>query len=298
LNHRPARTLCRRRFFSVSIWNNFKKDANIKTPAQVWAKQLVMKTILKISILLNAVLLGGLIFIWTNPRKVGAALPSAMTKAEPQSLALVQSGLPVMRTEAEPEPFRWGQLLSKNDDYRDFVANLRAGGCPEPTVEDIVRGDAERAFYAKRAELNVDGTESGPWSAQAQIQLVAYLLGQSATQEVAADTAPLSPTARRRQPTPVQTVSMPIVMQNIDLAALGLTNDQKQMIAEVRRNFLEQVGGTNQNPNDPAFLARWQQAQIEADTRLQATLGYQVYMQCQIAGYQMALENQERPARN
>jgi hypothetical protein len=257
-----------------------------------------MKTMMKISVLLNAVLHGGLMFLWVNPRREGAALSPAATKAQPQPLSLVQSGLPVVRTEAEPAPFRWGQLLSKNDDYRDFVTNLRAAGCPEPTVEDIVRGDAERAFYVKRAELNVGGTESGPWSAQAQIQLVAYLLGQSPAKVMAADTAPLSPTARRRQPTPVQTISMPIVMQNIDLAALGLNHDQKQVIGEVRQDFLEQVGGTNQNPKDPAFMARWQQAQVEADARLQASLGYQVYMQCQIAGYQMALENQGRPARN
>ena len=257
-----------------------------------------MKATMKISVLLNAFLLGGLIFVWTNLRKEGAALPPAGTKVEPLSHAVVQSAPPVVRTEVESKPFHWSQLLSKNDDYRDFVANLRAAGCPEPTVEDIVRGDAERAFYAKRAELNVDGTASGPWSASAQIQLVAYLLGRSPAKEMAANLAPPSPAVHRRRPSPVQTVSMPIVMQNIDLAALGLNNDQQQAIAEVRQNFLEQVGGTNPNPKDPAFLARWQQAQMEADTRLRATLGYQVYMEYQIAGYQMALENQERPVRN
>ncbi|MGD0087952.1 MAG: hypothetical protein ABSC24_12590 [Verrucomicrobiota bacterium] len=257
-----------------------------------------MKTTLKISILLNVLLLGALIFLWANPRKEGVALPPDVTKAGPPTPVASISAAPIVRTEVEFRPFRWSQLLSKNDDYRAFVANLRAAGCPEPTVGDIVRGDAERAFYAKRAELNVDGTESGPWSAQAQIQLVANLLGQSAAKEMAADAAAPSPAARHRQPAPVQSVSMPIVMQKIDPAALGLNNDQQQLIAEVHQHFLEQVGGTNQNPKDPAFLARWQQAQIEADTRLQAMLGYPVYMKYQIAGYQMALENQERPARN
>jgi hypothetical protein len=247
---------------------------------------------------LNAILLAVLVFIWANPRRQGATLPSVGLKIKAPVSAVTISAAPMVRTEVEPKPFRWSQLLSTNNDYRVFVAKLRVAGCPEPTVADIVRGDAERAFYAKRAELNVDGTGSGPWSAQAQLQLVAYLLGQSPTQEVAADTAPTSPAAHRRRPLPVQMVSMPIVMQNIDLAALGLNNGQKQVIAEVRQNFLEQVGGTNQNPKDPAFLARWQQAQIEADTRLQATLGYQIYMRYQIAAYQMALEDQGRPARN
>jgi hypothetical protein len=45
--------------------------------------------------------------------------------------------------------------------YRDFVANLRAADCPESTVEDIVRGNVERAFYAKRVELNLVQTTLG-----------------------------------------------------------------------------------------------------------------------------------------
>ena len=102
-----------------------------------------MKTALKISVLLNLGLLAGLMFFWANPRKEAPALPPAVTKVE--APAPVVSAPPVVRTVVESRPFRWDQLVSTND-YRVFVANLRKAGCPEPTVEDIVRGDTERAF--------------------------------------------------------------------------------------------------------------------------------------------------------
>jgi len=283
-----------------------------------------MKTTLRISILLNVFLLGGLLFLWTHPPREAATWPPAGSNIEAPVAAVTSSAAPMVRTEVEFKPFHWSQLLSKNN-YRDFVANLRAAGCPEPTVGDIVRGDAERAFYVKRAELNVDGSDPGPWSARAQIQLVAYLLGQSptATQEVAADTAPTSPAALRRRPPPVQVVSSPIAMQSIDpaaLAALNLSDDQKQLITDVERTLLmrntdpvalnpndgqkqmgadasqsspNQAGGTMQNPQDPASLARSQQeAQMEADATLEASLGSEAYLGYKLAEEQTALKNQ------
>jgi len=286
-----------------------------------------MKTILKISILLNAILLGGLMFIWTNPRKEVAALPSAMTKAEPQSLALVQSTPSVVRTEMESKSFRWSQLLSKNDDYRAFVANLRAAGCPEPTVEDIVQGDAERVFFAKRGELQLDGSDPGPWSAQSQMQLVAFVLGKTpaAEQEVAIAASPSSPAESQMRPASERPGTLPAAMQNIDpaaLAALNFSDDQKQLIANVQRNLLmpnknpaalnpndgqtqmaadasqsslNQAGGTTQNPQVPAFLALSQQeAQMEANATLQASLGSEGYLGYKLAEEQTALENQLR----
>ena len=42
-------------------------------------------------------------------------------------------------------------------DYRVYIANLHAVGCPEATIEDIVRGDTERAFAWERNQLSLDG---------------------------------------------------------------------------------------------------------------------------------------------
>ncbi len=248
-----------------------------------------MKTALKISVLLNLGLLAGLMFFWANPRKEAPALPPAVTKVE--APAPVVSAPPVVRTVVESRPFRWDQLVSTND-YRVFVANLRKAGCPEPTVEDIVRGDTERAFFFERGKLHIaDANEPGPWSAQAQMEMVAFLLGETLAQEVAADTPSSQPL--RNRPRPERPASMPLVLQNIDLAALGLDDDQMQMITNTRANFLDQIGGTNQNANDPAYLARWQQAQLQADADFRVDLGPTAFWKYQeLASGQKAAEQQ------
>ena len=47
--------------------------------------------------------------------------------------------------------FDWRQVES--EDYRTYVKNLRAIGCPEQTIRDIVSADVRQAFAAQRAEV-------------------------------------------------------------------------------------------------------------------------------------------------
>jgi hypothetical protein len=47
--------------------------------------------------------------------------------------------------------FDWQQVES--EDYRTYVKNLRAIGCPEQTIRDIVAADVLQAFAARRAEV-------------------------------------------------------------------------------------------------------------------------------------------------
>jgi hypothetical protein len=47
--------------------------------------------------------------------------------------------------------FDW--RLVESEDYQTYVKNLRAIGCPEQTVRDIVTADVRQAFAAKRAEV-------------------------------------------------------------------------------------------------------------------------------------------------
>lgn len=47
--------------------------------------------------------------------------------------------------------FDWQQVES--EDYRTYVKNLRAIGCPEQTIRDIVAADVLQAFSARRAEV-------------------------------------------------------------------------------------------------------------------------------------------------
>ncbi|HKW30071.1 MAG TPA: hypothetical protein VJT54_12095 [Verrucomicrobiae bacterium] len=233
-----------------------------------------MKTTLGISILLNLALLGGVIFLLTNQRKHSTAPPLA--------------AVPIAATasDVKPAPLRWDQLVSATD-YRAYIANLRAIGCPEPTIEDIVRGDTARAFAWERRELGLDGSGAGPWSRSREMQLVAGLLGayppagtatvaQSASNgteengggnEVAGSTAPEQSAANRRRGGGIGKVagismpfssagtespSVPLFLQNPDWSALGFTAEQQSAIAQVRQQFQNEISGLNQNSGDAA----------------------------------------------
>ena len=97
-----------------------------------------------------------------------------------------------------------------------------------------------------------------------------------------------------RRPVPPQSIVLPLVLQEVDATALGLNEQQRQVIAELRQTFMEEIGGENQNPGDPAYLARWQEAQPEVDDPLKGKLGFAAY-----SDYQMAvLNNAQTPATN
>ena len=231
-----------------------------------------MKQAWKISIILNLGLAGGLIYLLANQRWSGTnSVPSAVAKVVSTAAPALATAAPLAPRE-NPAPFRWNQLVSSND-YRAFVANLRAAGCPERTVEDIVRGDAERAFYVKRRELNVDGTQPGPWSGRAQMQLVAYLLGET-------------PAPVGRASTPIRPPAYPLVLQNVDLNALGLSTEQQERVAEIRQEFIATIGGTDQKPSTPSERKRWLKARIVADDELRGSLGSQG-----VINYDLAVES-------
>ena len=68
-------------------------------------------------------------------------------------------------------------------------------------------------------------------------------------------------------------VTMPLVLQTVDLQALGANADQVQAISNLRASFVQQIGGLGQDTNNPAYLSRWQAAQRNADEWMGLLLG-------------------------
>jgi hypothetical protein len=238
-----------------------------------------MKTILKISLLSNVILLSGTLLLWRHPRAAEVTAPKTTPKTSEVDAQMAPT--PIVQTVAAS--FRWSQLLVSKD-YRAYVANLRAAGCPESTVDDIVRGNVERAYSWERQKLHVDASESGPWSSQAQAQMVAYFLGQGPAPAVAALANSQSPNS------PPAGATTPLVLQNLDLSTLKLSDAETQAIASIRETFLNKIGSANQDTNDPAYIARWRKAQYQADNMLEVMLGGQDFMQYQVKAYQASLQ--------
>ena len=101
-----------------------------------------------VSVLLNAALLAAYL---GNRRANGpvaadpAAVQSNTVRIKEQARAM--RALTVEVTNA----FHWGSVESP--DYRDYIANLRAIGCPEETVRDIIIADVNKLFASRAAAL-------------------------------------------------------------------------------------------------------------------------------------------------
>jgi hypothetical protein len=67
----------------------------------------------------------------------------ASTSASPKPVSAVETNLPV--------PFHWSEIES--GDYRQYIANLRAIGCPEQTIRDIILADVGQLFGARVATV-------------------------------------------------------------------------------------------------------------------------------------------------
>jgi hypothetical protein len=255
-----------------------------------------MKTALKISILLNAALLGGLVFMAAGRWKmVSAPMPTTVADTKPQAAEVVPAAQP-SPSNVEPEPFRWSQLESA--DYRAYVKNLRGIGCPEPTIRAIVAADVHNLYNAKYEQLDQKLTALN--SAPLSTRLASYKEQQALEaelQKLPGEEASTAAGLQAQEPPPAATQVaartslgnplnkapvLPLVFQNVDLAQLNLNDQQIQAITDLRKQFVDQIGGPNQNPNDPNYLQQWQLTQPESDDILKGYLGIDKFMQYQI----------------
>ncbi|MFM2295013.1 MAG: hypothetical protein RLZZ350_1426 [Verrucomicrobiota bacterium] len=99
------------------------------------------RKILLLSLLLNLILLALTFSRWHRPPAVAPA-PSFSTNA-PGRVA----GTNRFRPFVQRAPFTWDQLES--DDYDRYINNLRAIGCPDSTIRDLIVCDVD-ALYAHR----------------------------------------------------------------------------------------------------------------------------------------------------
>lgn len=182
----------------------------------------------------------------------------------------------IVRTQ-QTKPFRWQQIESSSN-YRIYISNLRAAGCPEPTIEDIVRGDIARAFSWKRNQLKIVDSGNGPWSRFREEQLLDNLLGrpnESALQKE------INLTAKNHPGTSVSAASLarpgndlpeenpdfagnnwedkkiadstyPFFAQNINWAAVGFSAEEQSIISEVKQQYVDNLNDIGRDNTDRA----------------------------------------------
>lgn len=92
----------------------------------------------------------------TSDQTADAGVQNLTSQTEPLTLNSQPSTTPSVVTVTNQ--FRWRQL--ETEDYRAYIERLRAIGCPEQTIRDIVIADLDKlmaprvqAIYGRRADL-------------------------------------------------------------------------------------------------------------------------------------------------
>jgi hypothetical protein len=75
---------------------------------------------------------------------------------------------------------------------------------------------------------------------------------------------------------------MPLVFQDVDVRQLKLNPDQLQAIDDLRQRFLDEIGGLEQNTNDPNYRERWLKSQPRVDEDLRGMIGVSAFQNYQI----------------
>lgn len=108
---------------------------------------------LMLSLVVNCAFAAAAVKLFSKPAapNAGPAKRVVTLAFETQRVAAADSpGSPVWTTNR----FHWRQVESTN--YEEYVANLRAIGCPEKTLRDIVVADVDRHYATRQREARAD----------------------------------------------------------------------------------------------------------------------------------------------
>lgn len=120
------------------------------------------KTILAISIVLNIGLVVTVAFL-LNCRPAGAPespVPVPMT-AKASKPAPAQSAIQIPYAVTNTTQVDWRMVES--EDYKKYIANLRAIGCPEETIRDIIVADINKLFESRKKALQTSTNKFQFW---------------------------------------------------------------------------------------------------------------------------------------
>ncbi len=250
-----------------------------------------MKIALKLSLAANAGLAALVLLLSQRPR---AGAPDSLHNAS----------APATSSTEPPPAFNW--RLLESGDYRTYIANLRAIGCPRQTIRDIIVADVDGVYATRREQLarqhSGDPAAAGLTSPQAlktglqhlqseEAGVIFALLGPppGSVTAMEADAPPAPASAPPRRSRQDQKVVLPLVFQDPGLD-LKLDPTQLGVINDLRESFNQELNGLNLDPASPEYRQRWLNAQREADDMMSAMLGGQFTL-----NYQMQAGDRTQP---
>ncbi|MGV3757481.1 MAG: hypothetical protein ACO1QS_19040 [Verrucomicrobiota bacterium] len=115
------------------------------------------RNLLIASIGLNAVLGVTAVYLVTKP----APTAPAPVEAAPVKVVKQQVKVTTVETNTVVKQINWQVVESA--DYKKYIANLRSIGCPEETIQDIIKADVDKLFASRRKEITKPKEEFKYW---------------------------------------------------------------------------------------------------------------------------------------
>ena len=108
------------------------------------------KPLLILSVALNLTLAA--VVVWSSKAKPDQAAPESAVSGQKSKVRPPTSDLRLPAAPARPaQSFDW--RLVESEDYKKYIANLRAIGCPEETIRDIIVADVNKLFESRKQAL-------------------------------------------------------------------------------------------------------------------------------------------------
>ena len=116
------------------------------------------KTTLVVSLLLNLALAGTIAYLVMNRSELASPVAAVTASASNAALRVVgkQTGAVPAASAKPAQSFDW--RLVESEDYKKYIANLRAIGCPEETIRDIIIADVNKLFESRKQAMKVAST--------------------------------------------------------------------------------------------------------------------------------------------
>lgn len=301
-----------------------------------------MKPLLYLSLALNVLLVlggGGFLLYQAGSKKpLPVSASDEPVQFSPQRLA----------ENADAGRFHWSQLDAL--DFPDYIARLRAIGCPESTIRDIVKGELDEIYEEKKqAATNSQAPRSYPKTKstvgnappsastthetaaaleQQKEKELAILLAAPSGDDTARTSSPAvtGPTSgppstasilihpsvltaqRARTPSwpliftadpalgssqaPSASTMPQTASSGTATTGTGVANatasTQAPTLSDLQQDFIDGIGGPNQDPLDPDYRERWLDAQQSADAQFRAFYGGQAFIQADVLRAQQA----------
>lgn len=267
------------------------------------------------SLFMNVMLVSALVVLW-QIRQAPMSLTAPASRPV-NATARVKSENSKSK---QPAPFRWQQLDAP--DFPTFVKNLRAIGCPETTIRDIIQCELNEVYETKQQEIERE-IAAAPQQSRAALKerllqlstekmtMLSASLNDSArpagyvaaaqTSASEAGSEPTSPgaatanTSSARPPIPAAFLvgndpNRPSAANTLTSAPSdpSLNPATSSVISQIRTDFASALQDVSADPSSPVYRQRWLSAQRASDEQFSSMFGGDYFIQTQLEAVRAA----------